>query len=595
MLATSRFGETGMTEIEIEHLNYGKLVVGPNGRVPSSEGYGVTRRSKGLSQFPDTTFLPPRLLDIKKFERDFIDEAARKEGCLLLRTVRDVAKVVIMRARFRSEDGEDGTGRPYQQTAIWVVRPEDWALFPAEIVAEARKLEARPDIVGDSAKTRLEADPLRPKITQHVQSAIPPSAGAKKILNILLPPPLTGETGEDRSVSFGNNDFPTEAEFLGAVGEALSLIRDTPFGRWQDICIASGLRHDSGGLFVRYLPSDASPSSGDVPDHDIRRRLDRLGRARRARSVNAQNSPFAPKETASVKRALFRDTPDEPTSGARQSGRPLSAGAEPIERAENLQRPEALSASASATSQLEQPEDAFLAAMDRYRKENSAEAAAQLVFTAARLAPQVLAGQRGLTRLDAPGQGGENQSILQAIVHALRREFDKLTLGGIFDVACLSHWICGHPKFAAFSAATFDALRLRLGHIQVLLPQELSLLSGARIYGPIAGDGSLAQVFSHSQTLKSWLHQARQSKGSNLATVVPEEVQVLQMLADRLQKLFAEPFHLDGSTSLPTGIHGRCIVSIDALLSPADYGTAARQLILAFIPEYVSDLHRRPS
>jgi predicted flap endonuclease-1-like 5' DNA nuclease len=76
---------TDMFQIAIDHLNYGKLAVGDNLRVPSSEGYGVTRRSKGLNGTPDTNFLPPRVLDVKKFERELIDDTARKEGCLVLR------------------------------------------------------------------------------------------------------------------------------------------------------------------------------------------------------------------------------------------------------------------------------------------------------------------------------------------------------------------------------------------------------------------------------------------------------------------------------------------------------------------------------
>src|SRR2546423_14116039 len=127
MLAPLVRDDAVMTPIEIEHLNYGKLTVGDNRRVPSSEGYGVTRRSQGLEHIPDSNFFPSGLLEIKKFDVDVIDEDARRDGCFFLRTVRinnNGKKLVMMRSRFRPEDGENGTGRPYQQTAVWVVRRE---------------------------------------------------------------------------------------------------------------------------------------------------------------------------------------------------------------------------------------------------------------------------------------------------------------------------------------------------------------------------------------------------------------------------------------------------------------------------------------
>ena len=111
---------------------------------------------------------------------------------------------------------------------------------------------------------------------------------------MLLPSQIQVETYEDRHIFFGNGDFPGEAEFLEAIGEALAAIGPT-FARWNEICVASGLHHECKGLFIRYLPSDPANQLADVSEQEIKRRIERWApvRARRTDSVSAQQ----PKQT----------------------------------------------------------------------------------------------------------------------------------------------------------------------------------------------------------------------------------------------------------------------------------------------------------
>src|SRR5262245_51159691 len=124
MLTAPRVGSTLM--VVIEHLKYGKLVNRVDGRVPSSEGYGVTSRSTGLSPNGDSAVRLPVLLDVKRFDDDLIDTPAERRGILLVRVLPSgpggtPPRAVLVRARLRPEDGEGGHGRLYQQAAIWFV------------------------------------------------------------------------------------------------------------------------------------------------------------------------------------------------------------------------------------------------------------------------------------------------------------------------------------------------------------------------------------------------------------------------------------------------------------------------------------------
>jgi hypothetical protein len=161
----------------------------------------------------------------------------------------------------------------YQQAAIWFINWEDWRKYSAGILLAAAELEANPDYVDD--QNRFNDSPCKfefPSWNGDIDRELSPAL--RKIINILLPSELGGGLGSDRSITFGADEFGSEAEFLAAVAGALQLLPPT-YGAWQDISIASGLRHERNGLFLRYLPSASGQSGPDISDQAIRRRLQR--------------------------------------------------------------------------------------------------------------------------------------------------------------------------------------------------------------------------------------------------------------------------------------------------------------------------------
>lgn len=248
-------------EFSIERLNYGKLAIDDDLRIPSTEGYGVTRRSRGLDPARDRALLPPRLLDVRRFDPDLLDEKSHAKGCLLARVAPDwpagsAPPVTLMRARFRPEDGEERRGRLYQQSAIWVAEFESWRRRPAALLALAdAELEARPDLLRESEAARLGAEPLRRPIASLVERArqTPVSfTGAARLLEALID---AAYAESELLLTFGEDDeFANESEFLAATGLALQVLPED-FPRWRDVSVLSGLRHSLPGLCIRYLPS----------------------------------------------------------------------------------------------------------------------------------------------------------------------------------------------------------------------------------------------------------------------------------------------------------------------------------------------------
>src|SRR5437868_14876334 len=108
MLVAPRLGDTVM--IEVEHLNYGKLVSTERGPV-SSEGYGVTRRSSGVDPASVSDLRLNALLDVSMFDTEMIDAGMAAEGLLFVRTSPGASgafsnRTVLVRARFRPENGD---------------------------------------------------------------------------------------------------------------------------------------------------------------------------------------------------------------------------------------------------------------------------------------------------------------------------------------------------------------------------------------------------------------------------------------------------------------------------------------------------------
>jgi hypothetical protein len=261
MQATSIVNVDATVEISVEQLNYGKLAVADSLRIPSSEGFGVTRRSRGLDESQDNALLPLRLMNVRRLECGLIDEKLISRGGLLVRTAPgwdgpSPVPIAMMRARFRPEDGEKGEGRLYQQTATWAVDFETWRRHPAALLGLAgAELQAQPDVVHESAAARFECEPLCWRIVDYgrtpslEQMALP---GVLRMLSMFM-----AAAGDARhcSMTFGEGgEFEGEAEFLIAAGVALQLLPEA-YSRWRDISVVSGLRCDLPGLVIRYLPS----------------------------------------------------------------------------------------------------------------------------------------------------------------------------------------------------------------------------------------------------------------------------------------------------------------------------------------------------
>jgi len=249
-------------EISLDRLHYGKLAFGATLRVPATAGYGVTLRSCDLQPNDDQLLSPPRLMGLRRFEPDLVDPASRRRGAFLARVAPEpnARRAIFLRARFRPEDGEDGHGRLYQQSAVWSVSAADWRRHPAALLAMTESdLEALPDLATEDEAARYNAAPARylvrfldsRDVWSALEDALEETRWAATTLEFLA---RGAETGADATLNFGADDFPDEAEFLRAVGLALQFLPES-YPRWREISVVSGLRNAPEGLCLRYLPS----------------------------------------------------------------------------------------------------------------------------------------------------------------------------------------------------------------------------------------------------------------------------------------------------------------------------------------------------
>jgi hypothetical protein len=245
----------GATEILLERLHYGKLAEGRELSIPANEGYGVTRRSRGLAPDLDGVLSPPRLIGARRVEPDLIDPAARARGSLLARVLPHwpsggVPPLALLRSRFRHEDGDDGRGRLYQQSAVWLCGFDSWRRRPDAVLELAgAQLEAKPDLCAESEALRFASPPLRALLPPPRRSA---SAAVTFALDVLVRYALLDD---GCVVTFGAGcEFRDEAQFLAAIGAALRQLPPN-YPRWRDISVMSGLRNDLPGICFRFLPS----------------------------------------------------------------------------------------------------------------------------------------------------------------------------------------------------------------------------------------------------------------------------------------------------------------------------------------------------
>ncbi|MBM3562305.1 MAG: hypothetical protein FJX48_03920 [Alphaproteobacteria bacterium] len=258
-------------EISLERLHYGKLASGAALSVPACQGYGVTLRSHNLRSSDDRLLSPPRLMALRRFEPDLVDPGARQRGSFLARVSPEPnsRRAIFLRARFRPEDGEDGHGRLYQQSAVWSVTTADWRRHPAALLAMAgAELEAFPDLASDDESVRFSAEPARyivrlldrQEVWSALEDALEKTRWAPPVLEFLA---RGAETGEDATLTFGADDFASEAAFLRAVGLALQFL-PASYPRWREISVVAGLRHEPQGLCLRYLPSLGAAARSSV-------------------------------------------------------------------------------------------------------------------------------------------------------------------------------------------------------------------------------------------------------------------------------------------------------------------------------------------
>lgn len=265
MIRTSR--KTVVSSVRAEILKYGKLVLA-EGRVHPSAEYAVTGRSRGFPPHP--SLLPSKLFE-RALETTQLDPKARETGGLFVRSVdlqSEGAWIALMRVRFRPEGGEGSASRPYLQATTWLVRCNDWHSGPAAVLEYASaNLRAKPDLASEPSSKRfaLAAEEINvdrsPRFTWEDFRKLG-EAGDKgdeddrhecdavaRVVQVML-----SENGHGSQPVFGTDLFPSEAEYLRAVGKAFDLVEESP-RPIPKFHIASGLRVVGPGLPLRYLPS----------------------------------------------------------------------------------------------------------------------------------------------------------------------------------------------------------------------------------------------------------------------------------------------------------------------------------------------------
>lgn len=337
MIRTIR--KTNVSHVRAEILKYGKLVL-ENGRVHPAADYAVTGRSRYLK--PDAGLLPFKLLGGHSLDPNQIDPQMRRVGGLFVRRIDLGGKedsIALMRVRFRSEAGENGTGRPYLQSTTWIVPFAAWRSCPGAVLAQAaERLKAEPDLASKSNAERFSLDDevlecqdfarytidkfkaLGEAGEQGDSAAKDEAAQLASVIETILASDVQGAPAV-----FGHDAFSDEAAFLLAVGRALEIVDASSaadgFVR-PDLRIACGLRIGGSDVALRYLSSEkttATPAFWHVTYEKLRpersrgpstsRRPAQSSPGARPSSAVAslQAQPIAPDRSGGLDRS---DTPD---------------------------------------------------------------------------------------------------------------------------------------------------------------------------------------------------------------------------------------------------------------------------------------------
>jgi hypothetical protein len=528
MLAATRISDAVM--IDVDYLNFGKLVAAPGGHVRPPEGLGVTRRSRGLKPDQDGELRLSTLLDVQVFSPAMIDAALAGTGPLLVRTLPRAAawpqgRAVFVRARFRQETDGGSDSRMHQQASVWVVQADMWRQHPVAILAKVSKeLRAEPDRVDEPG--RFGAPPKEVSLdggaTENWHAGNTPEENAYyRILDMLLPQRIMDSRTKDREVSFGADVFETEAGFLAVVGRALQALPDS-FSEWNDICVSSGLRQSRGGLLIRYLPSEPTPSGVEIDIISVQRRLKEIS------GTIDRVSEWSP-----AKRVL---------SSTRQ------AAAQPAADAASNPRGAALT---------------FDLSLAGYRDNGEPRSARELV-EAAKL---VSASGRGELRRDIRG-------AFDAVIGAFSAPQCELPWGTLFDRALLLSSLSRSTEFSwsIKMRAYLEALVQAISGAGILLPAEIKHLEQDRqISDYVLDHYQLTQIVRDSGALAAWLDK----EGRSAYASIPD-VSVFKNLHRRLPAIL-----VPWSAQDDCGVHAKVLVKADAILSPSEVAEAKDNMLRA--------------
>jgi len=546
--------------MEIEHLHYGKLVTSESGRVPNSEGYGVTSRSSGLDEIDDEELRLSKLLEVKRFESDLVDPAHAATGILLVRyrpaAGRPSREVVFVRARLRSEYGEGASGRLHQQATIWVVRESDWQSYPAVLLEHAaEKLRAVPDRIDIPRAERFDVEPERiatPDISGKRLDDLAP--GSLRILDAILPAAGVVRPDAMRGIMFGSDSYASEAEFLRAVGDALQAL-PREFDGWHDIVIAAGLRQAVWKTCIRYLGSQARTAPADPVDAEaIRKRVD---------ACRNSYPSSASHERCTYDRTPMHDEPERaslaPADLPRVWPHPGPAWQEKL--------------------------DLFVVDWHAYLK--SADRADILHDRARELA---VSSREHSVEIDEHQQQHPQVWSAVAVICSLRGVLQPsaadLPLGHLFDLGEFCARISG---FAVERGALLAALTRRLIELDVLFEAEIAAIEKSPLRDELSSDLRLARLLGAARIADP---DDRQIAGLRPVGLDPTpRHDPVSRLIGRLRRAVGARV---GDQNVPLrellGIHGKYPVQRDAILCAPEYSGALEGFITGALPRYLDHL-----
>jgi hypothetical protein len=534
MLAINPISDAIM--IDVDYLNFGKLISSADGLSAAPEGLGVTSRSRGLKAEHDGELRLNTLLEVQVFSPAMIDAKLVDKGLLLVRTLPRTAaaprgRTVFVRARFRQESSTSSDSRPHQQASIWVLNADMWYAHPAAILAKVGKeLEAEPDSA--DGRQRFGAAPKEVMLAgTHASGEDTHNAKWRYayycILDMLLREIGSDARPHDREITFGSDVFGTEAEFLAVVGGAL---QDLPldFERWKDIRIGSGMR-SSGGLIIRYLPSEEKTMTAEISQErvvSIRRRREREWGGQPVRAAKATLQPISPTEPATG--------PAVATNASAAVGAPATG-------------PSAKDAARD-----------FQFSLTAYQNNPNRNTARDLMKSAEQVES---------TNAIHCMESLDNRLTFAAISSMTREPRAGLPLGALYDRVLFLSRLPSSPVADQW----FEAFLAAISKAGVLLPKELGRLQGSMLDEKLARNEKLRETYKNSQELRTWLKQVQTNPD---AALYGHDLGFLRKLRGRLDAILAGL-----SYQGDRGIHRDVIIGANLMLSPSELFDAHGDLL----------------